>query len=100
MQQPEKKGARIEEVKTAMVLYNFGARWDAGGSLSLKAGEDVEVLDDSAEYWWLDDNDQGEGWFPATLVTLDLDKQADRKRWKASHLSNGDLDHQAWRTNL
>ena len=87
---------RVKEIKTASVLFNFGADGDAGGTLSFKAGEDVEILNDDEDYWWQGVNDQGEeGWFPRCLVTLDGDKQADRKRWDASHTPNGDLQHKA-----
>ena len=35
VQQPEMKDASIKEVKTARVLYDFGAGGDAAGTLSL-----------------------------------------------------------------
>ena len=94
--EPERKGATIKEVKTARVLYNFGANGDAGGTLSFSAGEDVEILNDSEEYWWQGVNDQGEeGWFPRCIVTLNSDTHADCEGRDASHPSNGDLQPKA-----
>ena len=94
--EPEMKDSRIKEIKTATAICDFGANGDAGGSLSFSAGEDVEIPNDSGEYWWQGVNDQGdEGWFPKCIVTLGLDTQADREGKDAFHPSNGDLQHKA-----
>ena len=74
--QPEskKKGATLDEVKTARVIFSFEAGGDAGGSLTLKAGEEVAILEDRQNGWWLGMNGRGEGWFPADHVTMNSDK--------------------------
>ena len=86
----------IREIKTARALYDFGARGDAGGTLSLRAGQLVDILDDSNEYWWRGVNEQGEeGYFPGCVATLDYDKEADRNEGDASHPVSGDSANKA-----
>ena len=70
----QKKGATLEEVKTVRVIFSFEAGGAAGGCLTLKAGEEVTILDESQDGSWLGMNSRGEGRFPSNFVTLNPDK--------------------------
>lgn len=62
-------------LRRAKVLYDFEA--SESNELALRAGERVEVLDDTDSNWWKGRNAQGsQGYFPAAFVTMNLEAPA------------------------
>ncbi|XP_022669194.1 tyrosine-protein kinase Btk29A-like isoform X1 [Varroa destructor] len=72
--------------KTVIALFDFEAQED--GDLSLKRGEEYEVMDDSGEHWWQVRSASGEsGYIPSNYVQEQTVKGLWRHEWYAGDMS-------------